>query len=64
MKREAASGGFYTSPFDHRSYPRIQILTIEGLMNKTERVDAPPQENPFARAQREAKPEKQDGLKI
>jgi hypothetical protein len=32
LKREAASGGFYTSPFDHRSYPRIQILTIEELL--------------------------------
>jgi len=29
------------------------------LLNKTERVDAPPQVNPFAKAQREAKPEKQ-----
>ena len=29
------------------------------MLNKTERVDAPPQMNPFAKAQREAKPEKQ-----
>jgi len=36
-----------------QSYPKIQILTVEGLMNKTERVDAPPQANPFAKAQRE-----------
>jgi DNA modification methylase len=32
MKREAASGGFYTSPFDHKNYPRVQILTIEDLL--------------------------------
>jgi hypothetical protein len=32
------------------------------LLNKTERIDAPPQMNPFARAQREAKPEKQAEL--
>jgi hypothetical protein len=31
----------------------------EGLLDKTERVDAPPQLNPFAKAQRESKPEKQ-----
>jgi len=36
-----------------QSYPKIQILTVEGLMNKTECVDAPPQANPFAKAQRE-----------
>ena len=39
-----------------------RILTIEGLLNNTERVDAPPQMNPFAKAQREAKPEKQADL--
>jgi transposase len=33
-----------------QSYPKIQILTVEGLMNKTERVDAPPQANPFAQS--------------
>jgi hypothetical protein len=43
-------------------YPKIQILTIEGLLSKTELVDAPPQMNPFSKAQREAKPEKQVDL--
>lgn len=33
-----------------QSYPKIQILTVEGLMNKTERVDAPPQANPFTQS--------------
>ena len=45
----------YTSKLWHdKDYPRIQILTIEGLLNGTERVDAPPQLNPFAMAAREA----------
>jgi len=65
MRIEAAEAGRYTSKVWHdKDYPKIQILTIEGLMNKTERLDAPPQENPFAKAQREGKPEKQGGLKI
>ena len=38
------------------------ILVVQGLLNGKERVDAPPQINPFAKAQREAKPEKQTDL--
>jgi hypothetical protein len=38
------------------------LLTIEGLLDNTERVDAPPQMNPCAKAQHEAKPEKQADL--
>jgi len=65
MRIEAGEAGRYTSKIWHdKDYPKIQILTIEGLMNQTERVDAPPQENPFAKAQREGKPEIQEGLKI
>jgi site-specific DNA-methyltransferase (adenine-specific) len=63
MRIEAAEAGRYTSEIWHdKDYPKIQILTIEGLMNKTERVDTPPQTNPFAKAQREGKPEKQKDL--
>jgi len=63
MRDEAADAGRYESKLWHdRDYPKIQILTIEGLLNNTERVDAPPQMNPFAKAQREAKPEKQADL--
>jgi hypothetical protein len=55
--------GRYESKLWHdKDYPKIQLLTIEVLLNKTERVDAPPQVNPFAKAQREAKPEKQTEL--
>jgi site-specific DNA-methyltransferase (adenine-specific) len=63
MRDEAADAGRYQSKLWHdKDYPKIQILTIEGLLDKTERVDAPPQANPFAKAQREAKPNKQADL--
>ena len=42
-----------------RDYPRTHILAIEGLLNGTERIDAPPQLNPFAMAARESAREKQ-----
>jgi DNA modification methylase len=54
MREEATDAGRFTSKLWHkRDYPKIQILTIEGLLNGTERVNAPPQDNPFARAARE-----------
>jgi len=60
MRTETADAGRYTSKLWHdKDYPRIQILTVEGLLNGTERVDAPPQINPFAMAAREATREKQ-----
>jgi site-specific DNA-methyltransferase (adenine-specific) len=63
MRDEAADAGRYQSKLWHdKDYPKIQILTIEGLLDKTERVDAPPQANPFAKAQRESTPQKQADL--
>src|SRR5437762_12317941 len=60
MRTEAADAGRYESKLWHdKDYPRIQILTVEGLLNCTERVDAPPQLNPFAMAAREQKQHKQ-----
>ena len=54
MRTEAADGGRYTSKLWHdKDYPRIQILTVEGLLNGNEHIDAPPQINPFAMAARE-----------
>jgi site-specific DNA-methyltransferase (adenine-specific) len=51
MRTEAADAGRYTSKLWHKKdYPKIQILTIEGLIDGSERVDSPPQENPFAKA--------------
>jgi len=43
-------------------YPKIQLLTIEGLLNGAEPVEAPPQINPFSKAAREGKPEKQQEM--
>jgi site-specific DNA-methyltransferase (adenine-specific) len=63
MREEAADAGRYESKLWHdKDYPKIQLLTIEGLLNGKERVEAPPQMNPFAKAQREGKPEKQTEL--
>jgi hypothetical protein len=60
MREEAAEAGRYSSKLWHdKDYPRIQILTVEGLVNGAERVDAPPQLNPFAMAARESTREKQ-----
>ena len=39
MRAEAASGGFYESPWGR--HPRIQILTIEELL-AGKGIDAPP----------------------
>lgn len=63
MREEAVSAGRYTSKLWHtKDYPKIQILTVEGLLDGTERVDSPPQDNPFAKAQREATGPKQATL--
>ena len=40
MITEAVSAGFYNQP-DLRNYQKIQILTIEGLLNGTQRPDYP-----------------------
>jgi hypothetical protein len=57
---KVADGGRFTSKVWHdKDYPRIQILTVEGLLDGTERIDAPPQLNPFAMAAREPAREKQ-----
>ena len=56
MKTEAASAGYYTSPGWGRDYPRLQILTVEGLLAGVERLDRPPAAVTFKQAQKE-KPE-------
>ena len=40
MVKEAAAAGLYESPL-HGSFPKIQILTIEGLMAERERPKFP-----------------------
>jgi site-specific DNA-methyltransferase (adenine-specific) len=51
MEKEAVSAGFYDSLGWKRSYPKIQILTIEELMQGKE-VDMPPEWGTFKQAQR------------
>jgi len=36
MKEEASQAGFYKSPYKDSNFPKIQILTIENLMNRSE----------------------------
>ena len=60
MREEASDAGRYSSKLWHdKDYPRLQILTVEGLLNEIERVDAPPQINPCAMAAREKKQHEQ-----
>ena len=40
MRREAAEAGFYTSA-DGSRYPRLQLLTIRGLIEGTQRLERP-----------------------
>jgi Restriction endonuclease len=51
MLTEAAEKGFYHSPGWNKDYPRLQILTVEDLLNgKT--VDLPPNIDTFKKAQK------------
>jgi DNA modification methylase len=51
MEKEAVSAGFYDSPGWKRNYPKIQILTIEELM-QGKPVDMPPEWGTFKQARR------------
>ncbi|MDE1941770.1 MAG: restriction endonuclease [Betaproteobacteria bacterium] len=65
MMTEAIKEGFYTSPDTAKAYPKIQILTIEGLLNGTERADYPDLSQggtTFKKAKREAKVAEQKDL--
>ena len=52
MLTEAESCGFYLSPTWHRSYPKMQIFTIEQLLNGAT-VQMPPTAATYKKAQRE-----------
>lgn len=43
MNTEAVNAGFYTSPGWNQTYPRLQILTVDGLLHGTQRLQMPPQ---------------------
>jgi hypothetical protein len=40
MKADAASAGFYESP-NGKKFSRVQLLTIEGLLEKNQRAEHP-----------------------
>ena len=62
MVTDASSAGFYTSATG-KKYPRLQLLTIEGLMTGTQRAE-PPDAAPanFKQAKKEAKGEQAELL--
>jgi|GEM_PF-429324 len=51
MQKEAIDAGRYTAKLYQKDYPKIQILTVAGLLAGSERLEAPPQANPFAKAE-------------
>ena len=53
MRAEAISAGFYHSPGWNQDYPRIQILSVGGLLDGSARLEMPPAEfTTFKQAQR------------
>jgi len=54
MTKEAATAGFYESVTWEKQYPRIQILTIEQLLQGAE-IQMPPQHGTFKQAPRQKK---------
>lgn len=56
MTREAVSAGFYTSPLWQQDFPKIQILTIEEILNGA-RIQMPPGYTPFKIAEKVKKHE-------
>jgi len=52
---EAASAGFYHSEIMNKDYPKVQVLTVKGLLEGTERLKIPqvaPDDITFKRAER------------
>lgn len=65
MMIEAVKEGYYTSPDTGKSFTKLQILTIEGLLDGTERASYPDLSQgatTFKKAKLEEKPTKQTGL--
>jgi hypothetical protein len=63
MAKEAVSTGFYES--FGRMFPKVQILTIEGLLSGTQKADYPDLtggEATFKKAQKEKKEKQQTGM--
>ena len=65
MREEAVKTGFYESPITGTSFPKVQILTIAGLMEGKERPQYPDLSGggvTFKKAKREDKPTKSGDL--
>jgi site-specific DNA-methyltransferase (adenine-specific) len=60
MQKEALAAGFYTSQLWQKKYPRLQILSIEDLLNGEE-VKMPPAHGAFKKAGRVKKEEGSQG---
>ena len=52
MLTESAKAGFYESDFWEKKYPRLQVLTVEEMLDG-KRPEMPAQRSPFAEASRE-----------
>lgn len=52
MVEAANQSGTFVHPANAQRYPRVQILSIGGLLDGTERPDMPPSENPYFQARR------------
>jgi site-specific DNA-methyltransferase (adenine-specific) len=63
MRQEVAEAGSYYSPGWNREYPRMQILTIDELL-EGKQPEVPPMRATFQRAQRlrGASQQRQSGL--
>jgi hypothetical protein len=61
MLTEAAAAGFYESELWQRKYPRVQILTIEDILNG-KRPEVPWGAAPFAKAPKEKEKPEQENL--
>ncbi len=53
MQTEAAAAGFYTSQGWNKTYPKLQILTVEELLHGTKRLEMPPTSVTFQQAPKE-----------
>ncbi|MBI4199297.1 MAG: hypothetical protein HY535_02315 [Chloroflexi bacterium] len=61
MTTEAAAAGFYHSEFWQKDYPRVQIITVEEMLNG-KRPELPYTRSPFAQAPLEREEAKQGEL--
>ncbi|MEY2878695.1 MAG: hypothetical protein RLZZ15_1075 [Verrucomicrobiota bacterium] len=62
MNKEVVDAGRYRAKLWPTEFPKLQILTIAGLLDGSERLNAPPSASAFARAEVEGTAEKQTEL--